>query len=309
MRVSAQQRQRTQDNPLDLGRFNTTSLRYLKGSLGPKNQLIGRRDTNQTSNGGFGGGTYNHWFKVTLEAPAWIITVKGPPRPQYIQVSAYDLNQAPIEGRNIFDADSVTQVNENTVYHPYVGHIMSAQSDLYNNFAVKRLDRGDDRYFTLNPGSYLICVSTTRNEPLDYELGLVVEIEDTVLELLLETGGQDKFVYENSLDVANTLSIGPTFIADYTLPPGFNGYTPFLATINSGVTVTISDNSTWLIDQGQYSPTAFVNQDFIILDTTENYTGQDEHQHSLSEWQQAWERDHQQDDRFPAVFIPLTTTS
>ncbi len=307
MRVSAQQRQRTQDNPLDLGNFKTTSLRYLKGSLGPKNQIIGRRDTNQTANGGFGGGTYNHWFKVTLDCPAWIITVKGPPRPQYIQVSAYDLNQVPIEGLGIFDADSVTQINNNTVYHPYVGHIMSAQSDLYNNFAIKRLDKGDDRYFTLNTGSYLLCVSTTRNEPLDYEIGLVVEIEDTVLELLLETGGQDKLVYENSLDANNTLSIGPTFIAAYTLPSGFNGYTPILATINPGATVTVSAGSTWLIDQGQYSPSVFLNEDFIVLDATDNYTGQDEHQHSLSEWQQAWERDHHQDDKFPALFIPLTT--
>jgi hypothetical protein len=309
MRVSAQQRQRTQDNPLDLGTFDRTSLRYLKGSLGPKNQIVGRADTNQNSNGGFGGGTYNHWFKVNLKVPAWIIAVKGPPRPQYIQVSAYSLDQVPIEGRSIFGADSVTEINDGIVYHPYVGHIMGAQSDLYNNFAVKRLDQGDDRYFTLNPGSYLICISTTRNEPLDYELGLVIEVEDTIFELLLETGGQDKFVYENSLDTANTLNIGPTVSSDYTLPVGFNGYTAFLATIESTVTVTLSDGSTWLIDQGQYDPTAFVNQDFIILDATENYTGQDTHQHSLSEWQEAWERDHQQDNRFPALFIPLTTTS
>lgn len=306
---STAQRQRTQDNPLNLGTFNTTSLRYLKGSLGPQNKVVGYRDTNQTSNGGFGGGTYNHWFKITLSSPAWIITVKGPPRPQYIQISAYSLDQVPIQGRNIFDADSVTQNNDGTIYHPYVGHVMSAQSDLYNNFMVRRLDKGDDRYFTLNPGSYLICVSTTRNEPLSYELGLVIEIEDTEPELLLETGAQDHFLYENSLDANNTLSIGPTFNADYTIPIGYNAYTPYLATINAGVTVTVPENATWLIDQGQYAPTTFVNEDFILLDLTENYTGQDEHQHSLSEWQIAWQRDHQQDDRFPEIFVPLTTTS
>lgn len=305
MRTSSSQRQRTQDNPLNLGSFNRTSLRYLKGSLGPKNQLIGRADTNQTSNGGFGGGTYNHWFKVTLEEPAWIITVKGPPRPNYIQVSAYSLDQIPIEGREIFDADSVEQISDGTIYHPYVGHIMGAQSDLYNNFAVKRLDKGDDRYFTLNPGSYLLCVSTTRNEPLDYELGLVIEIENTVLELLLETGGQNKFVYENALDLGNTLVIGPDFFVNYSLPSGQNGYTNLLATIDSGVYVEIPLGSTWLID----TDTITASQDFILLDLTENYTGQDEHQHSLSEWQQAWERDHQQDDRFPSIFIPLTTVS
>jgi hypothetical protein len=182
---------------------------------------------------------------------------------------------------------------------------MSAQSDLYNNFAIKRLDRGDDRYFTLNPGSYLLCISTTRNEPLDYEVGLVVEIENTEIELLLETGGTNKFVYENALDLGNTLVIGPGFFVNYTLPTGQNGYTNTLATVSTGVTVTIPSGSTWFIDNNTVS----ASQDFILLDLTENYTGQDEHQHSLSEWQQAWQRDHQQDDRFPDVFIPLTTTS
>jgi len=309
MRVSAQQRQRTQDNPLDLGTFSTTSLRYLKGNLGPKNQIVGSKDTGQTSNGGFGGGTYNHWFKIKIDVPAWIITVKGPPRPKYIQVSAYSLDQTPIEGRSIFDADSVSEINGGITYYPYVGHVMSAQSDLYNTFAVKRIDNGDDRYFTLNPGSYLLCISTTRNEPLDYEVGLVVEVEDTSLELLLETGGQDKFIYENSLEPENTFELGPVFTESYVLPPGYNGYTPYVATIQSGVTITISQNSTWLIDQGEYAPTATLIEDFFLLDLTENYTGQDEHQHSLSEWQLAWQRDHYQDDRFPSIFIPLTTTS
>ena len=302
---STAQRQRTQDNPLNLGTFDTTSLRYLKGSLGPQNKVIGYRDTNQTSNGGFGGGTYNHWFKITLASPAWIITAKGPPRPQYIQVSAYSLDQIPIEGRGIFDADSVPQNNDGTIYYPYVGHVMGAQSNLYNNFAIRRIDRGDDRYFTLNPGSYLLCVSTTRNEPLDYELGLVVEIEDIDPELLLETGGQNYFFYENGLDLTNTLAIGPNFFVNYSLPSGVNGYTNILATINSGVTVTIPFGSEWFID----NDTVTASEDFILLDKTENYTGQDEHQHSLSEWQLAWQRDHQQDDRFPDVFIPLTTTS
>jgi hypothetical protein len=182
---------------------------------------------------------------------------------------------------------------------------MSAQSDLYNNFQVKRLDKGDDRYFPLDAGSYLLCVSTTRNEPLDYSLGLVIEIEDTELELLLETGGQDKFVYENALDLSNTFVIGPDFFVNYTLPTGSNAYTNVVATVNSGVTVTIPSGSTWLIDNN----TVTASQDFILLDKTENYNGQDEHQHSLSEWQIAWERDHQQDDRFPDIFLPLVTTS
>lgn len=308
MRASAQQRQRTQDNPLDLGTFDRTSLRYLRGSLGPKNQVIGYRDTNQTSNGGFGGGTYNHWFKVNITVPAWIITVKGPPRPQYIQVSAYSLDRTPIEGREIFEADSIPQNNNGTIYYPYIGHVMSAQSDLYNSFDPRRLDRGDDRYFPLSPGSYLICISTTRNEPLDYALGLVIEVEDTELELALETGGQNRFVLENSIDTNNILNIGPNFVSNYTLPAGIDGHTAYSASIQSTATVTIPESSTWLIDNGTYQPTGFLDPDFFLLDLTENYTSQNEHQHSLSEWQEAWQRDHQQDDRFPDLFVPLTTT-
>jgi hypothetical protein len=297
------QRQRTSKDPLLLGSFDTTTLRFLKGKLGPKNQLVGKADTGQYSNGGFGGGTYNHWFEIRLKKPAWIIIAKGAPRPQYIQTSVYDLDKKPIEGRSIFGADTVVQINDGVVCTPYVGHAMAAQSDLYNTFAVKRLDRGDDRYFTLTPGAYLLCVSTTRNEPLDYSIGLVIEIEDTEFELLLETGGINKYIYENALDLSNTIVIGPSFFVPYSLPAGYNGYTNLAATVASGAVVTIPYESSWFIDSDSINP----NEDFILLDPTENYTGQDEHQHSLSEWQEAWQRDHQQDDKFPDLFIPLTT--
>jgi hypothetical protein len=30
------------------------------------------------------------------------------------------------------------------------------------------------------------------------------------------------------------------------------------------------------------------------------------HDHSLEEWQESWESTHQDTDKFPAVFIPLT---
>lgn len=304
MRNGTAQRQRTRDNPLNLGSFDQTSLRYLKGTLGPVSKPIGRFDTWDTSNGGYGGGTYNHWFVINLLRNAWLITAKGPPRPKYIQVAAYDLNQNPIQERVIFDADSIPEAVQGQVYYPYVGHVMNAQSDLYNNFNPNRLDKGDDRYFVLPPGAYLLCVSTTRNEPLAYELGLVIEIEDLEPELLLETGGTNKFIYENELSLGNTAVIGPTFPISYTLPSGTNGYTGVLATINSGATVTISDGSTWFIsDQILTNP-----QDYILCDLTQNYTGEDQHLHSLDEWQTAWQREHQQDDRFPDVFLPLVTT-
>jgi|DEB19_MinimDraft_3_1074340.scaffolds.fasta_scaffold01600_6 hypothetical protein len=304
-RSQTSQRQRTQDNPLNLGTFDRISLRHLRGSLGPQNKVIGYRDTNQNSNGGFGGGEYNHWFKIGLSVNAWLILIKGQPRPNYINVSAYEMDLTPMEGRAIFQEDSVSQITDGHTDHPYTGHVMNAQSNLYNVFAPNRLDLGDDRYYPLGPGNYLICVSTTRNEPLDYEVGLVVDVEDPEGFLQTEVGGPNFLVYENAIDLSNTLVIGPTFNINYTITTGFNAYTNILATIVSSVTVTVPETSTWFID----NDTVTASEDIIMLDMTENYTGQDIHLHSLYEWQEAWERDHQQDDRFPDIYLPLITTS
>lgn len=237
------QRQRTQENPLNMGQFSQLSLRNLKGTLGPKNQVVGRRDTTQTSNGGYGGGTYNHWFSFTITSKAWIIVAKGGNRPKYINISMYDLNLNPIEGRGIFQDDSITVDKDGKLYNPYVGHTMNAQSDLYNTFDPNRLDKGDERYYPLNQGSYLLCVSTTRNEPLDYEVGVVIEFPSPDFDLLWE----------------------------------------------------------------DYSLILFENNDLMENDHTESYEEQDLHEHSLAEWQTAWDREHQADDRFPAYFVPLTT--
>jgi hypothetical protein len=232
------QRQRTANDPLPLGSFSQTSLRYLTGTLGPLSQVI---------SGGYGGGTYNHWFKVTLSTPGWIIIAKGGPRPKYIQVSAYDLNRNPIESRGVFDANSVETVNsEGDIIHPYVGHVMSAGSDLYNVFNPARLDRGDDMYFPLGVGEYLLCISSTRNERLDYAVGIVIEVADP---------------------------------------------TPFLL---------LEDFSRILFED-------IIAESAVLLDTTESYTGAEEHEHSLSEWQTAWNREHPIDSPFPEVFVPLTT--
>jgi len=185
--TSTSQRQRTKENPLVLGTFSETSLRELRGSLGPENKVVGRADTNQYSNGGFGGGTMNHWFQINITSPAWIITRKGGPRPNYIEVSAFDLNKNPIEGRMIFQADSVSRtLADGKTFYPYLGHVMGAGSDLANTFNNFTVNKGNDLYFVLETGSYLICVSSTRNEPLDYTLGLVVEFSAPVSYILLE---------------------------------------------------------------------------------------------------------------------------
>jgi len=234
MRISQTQRQRTKESPLVLGPFDQLSIRNLTGSLGPKNKVV---------SGGYGGGTYNHWFRIDISADAWIILAKGGRNPNYINVSAYDLNLTPIEGRNPFDKDSIPETIDGEVYYPYVGHVMNKQSDLYNNFNPDRLDKGDLRYYPLEKGSYLLCISSTRNENIDYEVAFVVEFPITGFDILLE---------------------------DYAL---------------------------MLYEDGGY----------VVADTTPNYVENDRHTHSLSEWDEAWQRERQQGVPFPAILVPLAT--
>lgn len=245
MRVSQTQRQRTQDSPLVVGTFSQLSIRNLTGSLGPKNQVVGRADTRSTSNGGFGGGAYNHWFQFNITSPAWIIIAKGGPRPQYIQISAYDLNLTPMQSRAIFDKDSLVATIDGEPYNPYTGHITGAASNFYNNFDPDRIDLGNNLYFPLETGSYLLCISTTRNEPLDYEVAVVIEFP--TVEFFLLNEDYSSLLYEDT------------------------------------------------------------DESFIEADVSENFASNDLHSHSLSEWDEAWKREHQQGDPFPAALIPLAT--
>lgn len=297
------QANRSLDNPLNLGTFSSTSLRYLKGSLGPQNKVVGRADTNQTSNGGFGGGTYNHWYKITLDSPAWIIVTKGPPRPQYINTSAYDLNKIPIQGEAIFDADSISDglKPNGEVYIPYLDTVMSTQSDLYNQFSRVRLDRGDERYYPLQKGSYLLCVSSTRNEPLAYEVGVVIEFPAT--EVLFELEDSDgSIVLQEAAETSIVLDGNIT--TSVVIPPGLFvvGVSPF--TIQATGSLLVSANS--VIEIGTPVTPSSANLFGILCDIGDDNYFNTVHDHSLSEWQTSWQNEHQETDRFPTLFVELT---
>jgi hypothetical protein len=302
-RVSSQsnQRQRTQSNPLDLGTFDDLTLRLLTGKLGPEYKVTAD---------GYGGGTYNHWFKISVLRPAWIIATKTGPRPQYINVSFYDLNNTPIQGRNPFDNDSITDGRSLTtgdVYYPYLNTFMGAQSDLYNTYERLRLDRGDDRYFPLPAGSYLLCVSSTRNETIEYAIGLVVEFPIT--ELLLALEDFTLYLQENLIDPETTVTIFSPVIVDTVIstdPIKPNGFTEDLCQIDPGVTVTVLNGSEWLIGKPSGGGTGAVAGDGFILETDNPQFLDSIHDHTLSEWREAWNRQHQETDRFPDTLIPLT---
>tara|TARA_R100000231_G_scaffold4021_3_gene6927 strand:+ start:2026 stop:2754 length:729 start_codon:yes stop_codon:yes gene_type:complete len=234
------QRQRTANDPLQIGSFNQTSIRLLNGSL---------NKTRRLNSGGYGSDTFNHWFKIKLETQGWIIIANGSVKPKFINISAYDLNKNPIQGRAIFQRDSIDQISttDGSRQYPYRGHVNAAQSDFYNTFDPRRLDRGDDRFFALPIGEYLICISSVRNEPVDYSVGIVIEISDPFPVLLTEDFS--RIIYEDTTD-----------------------------------------------------------QDSIICDTTANFTGDDTHDHSLTEWTTAWRRERQPEEPFPAFLAEYTTT-
>jgi len=234
--VAANQSQRSLANPLVLGTFSSTSLKHLKGTLRSEKKIV---------EGGYGGGTYNNWFQINTTAPSWIIITKGPPRPNYIQTSAYDLNHIPIQGEAIFDEDSVRDGlrRDGEVYIPYLGAVMSAQSDLYNNFEAARLDRGDERYYPLAAGSYLICVSSTRNEPLNYEVGIVIEFPVTEMFTALEDTDEVSFFLQETAILFDFTVLIPSIITVNTIISSSferpNGFTEGICTINGGITVEI----------------------------------------------------------------------
>jgi len=328
---------RNQFNPTFLGEFDQLSLRLLKGNFTQKHRVVGRADTSSASNGGFGGGGYNAWFQVELKVPAWIILTKGPPHPKYIQVSVYDQNKNPREGRMVFQRDNppVEQVqflsanvfaarkyrvktpdeelalrafgsrlNSNNTfdYYPFFGHVSATNADLYNTFDGSRLNKGDDMYYPLNRGRYLICISSTRNEPLDYEVGLVIEPEDDEVFILCE----DIFIVnvglENELDIPTSFEIDSPVTENITVPSGSNAYTNIIAQINNPSTVTVEAPATWLITtvaSGQNYP-----EDVLIGEFNPGYLDSF-HDHSFSEWQTAWQRDHRPNDALPDIFVPL----
>ena len=286
---------------MDLGTFDNLTLRYLVGSLGPEYKVTAD---------GYGGGTYNHWFQINVLRPAWIIATKAGPRPQYINVSFYDLNSNPIQGRNPFDADSITDgtsLTTGSVYYPYLDTFMGAQSDLYNTYERLRIDRGDDRYYPLEAGSYLLCISSTRNEPLDYAVGLVVEFPIT--ELLLALEDFELYLREDTIDAATTVPIFSPVTVDTiisNIPGQPNGFTNTLCEIDSGVTVTVLDGSEWLIGVASPAPLGVAAGDGFLLEFGNDAFLDTIHDHTLSEWRQAWNTQHQQTDKFPEIFVPLT---
>ena len=303
---SVSQRERSQQNPLNLGTFDRTSLRLLKGTLGPKSQII---------QGGYGNDTYNNWFKLRITQEAWIILIKAgtklattnvsPPdvfnqTTTRFDVGVYDMNLNPIEGRIIHQEPEA-----------YWGHVAGAASDLYNTYNPNDFDRDNEMFYPLQPGDYMFCVSATRNELFNYSLGLVVEIENREDDFILTEDSIISFVLQEdfSSSSANQFIEIPQLVTQNITLANISAYTPDFSQIESGIFVQVnyinpqtSGELAWVI--GPDFPAESGEGNKIILDTTENWADTI-HSHSLFEWKEAWDRDHSFDDKFPSgIFAP-----
>jgi hypothetical protein len=298
----ASQRERSQHNPLNLGTFSQTALRLLLGDLGPKSQII---------QGGYGNYTYDHWFQITLASPAWIIAIKAgsklatenivpPTNTGYginrrFQIAIYDENHTPIQQRNINEKGS-----------GYWAHVAGAQSDLYNTFDSNRADKGNEVYYPLEAGNYLLCISATRNELITYGVGLVIEFPTKGEDFVLTEDPAESFVIQEdtATDPDNIFEeITSPVTSDVTLDTT-SAFTPNFCIVTSGTFVQVNfDNPT----QGN-KLTWYIGPDFVLspdrsdriyLDATENweYTT---HEHNLNDWIDAWNRENL--GSFPAFF-------
>jgi len=307
---SVPQRERSQFNPLNLGRFDRTSLRLLTGTLGPKSQII---------QGGYGNDTYNNWFKITLSKKAFVLVIKAGTKLSTSNASPtnlfndtttrftaafYDVNKNPIEERFIHQ-------------YPfgYKGTVAGAQSDLYNTFDPDKFNKGNELFYELVPGDYMICVSATRNELFQYGLGLVVEIPSNDESFILV---EDAPVFYVLQEAAETSDIGtiyenvPSPVTSNVTLSSLNGFTQDLAVIESGVFVQVNNTNVSIGDLTWYIGPLFPSvdtEDRIFQDVSEDYAETQIPDHSLSEWRSAWDRDHSYDERFPSgIFAPYATS-
>lgn len=306
---SVPQRERSQFNPLNLGRFDRTSLRLLTGTLGPKSQII---------QGGYGNDTYNNWFKLTLLDDACIIAIKAGTKlatSNYVptnrfsdtstrfEIAFYDMNKNPIESRVIHQEPRA-----------YKGDVAGGQSDLYNTYDSKAYNKGDELFYDLVPGEYMFCVSATRNELFQYGVGLVVEFSEIEENFIMTEDFLVAYMLQEDFgnSSAGFLEIPQVVTQTVTLNE-LSAYTPVFSEIASGIFVqvnfenTVTKNPlTWVIGPDLEAPNEGSK---INLDATENWYNTIPPNHSLSEWKAAWDRDHSYDERFPSgVFAPFATS-
>jgi hypothetical protein len=279
----------------------------------------------QIIEGGIGNNTYNNWFQISLDQPAWIILIKAGTvlntstttvQNLYqninnrMQLAVYAQDYTPIQERYIA---------QRSVPPGYRGRVAGAQSDLYNTFDPKRFDQGNELIYELLPGRYLICVSAASNEEFRYGLGVVIQFpQNDENFILLEDNSLAYLLQENTVNVpgeAPFIEIASPIAFDITLDTT-SAYTVGNAEVVSGIFVQVNNENpatsqklVWQIGPDISGTIPDEADDRVLLDATENWAVSQLPDLSLSEWEAAWERDHSMDDAFPSViFAPFATS-
>lgn len=187
-------RSRTRANPVDLGTFDSLTIRELKGRLGAMNTGQVRPIS---TNDGTALAYQNVWFKFTVKVPFFIIFLKPAVRDsRFINLAFYDIN------------DPRTNLALPVLRDPdvpfYWCHSAASNSDIYNlienEVDSSNIDKGFTSRLPLKPGTYLINLSTQRWDVFNYCQYFVIETPVTENFILLEgaEGSEEYLLLENS---------------------------------------------------------------------------------------------------------------
>jgi hypothetical protein len=198
------QRSRSYHDPLDLGLYDRTSIRYIKGRIGAENKgQTAFRCTNDGASNAF----QNVWFKVTITDPGYLIFLKDDNRDKRF----YSVN--------VYTADSERRqlaypMLTGDVCRKFDNMVAGFSSDLYNisDQRPELRDRNRTSLFPLPKGSYVINISTQRWDMFRYGVYMILEMptQTGYLELETETNSMREF----ALQEATTQNVPKFFLLE-----------------------------------------------------------------------------------------------
>jgi len=195
------QRSRSYRDPLDLGVYDRTSIRHIKGRIGAENK--GQAGF-KLSNDGTSNAFQNVWFRVTIKDPGYLIFLKEDNRNQ----NFYKIN--------VYTDDSERRqlsypVNFGDKFRIFNNTVAGISSDLYNSIDPKSEFKDENRtsLFPLPKGSYVINITTQRWDMFRYGIFMILEVpkQTGYLELESSSNTERDFVL-----LEESTPINPKFI-------------------------------------------------------------------------------------------------
>lgn len=194
--TTGSQRSRSYYNPIDLGRFSRTSIRYLTGRIGAENK--GQAQF-RCDNSGASFAFQNVWFGFRLDAPSYVILVQDSTNSRtnrFIDLTLYD-----------------TKKERKSMGHPilfdgmnsyYRGMVAGSQCDLYNVLDQRQAADDQDRtsLLPLPKGNYVLGASTQRWDQIRYGIYMIIETPITSGFILLENEPTTKGYIEQEVSTS-----------------------------------------------------------------------------------------------------------